>query len=265
LLALAHNIRIVLVGTTHPGNIGATARAMKTMGLSELYLVRPKLYPCAEATARASGADDVLAGARVCQSLGEAIASCGLVFGASARLRSLPWPQLDAHESAQQLMLEAARAPVALLFGRESSGLTNEELERCHCLVTIPADPQYNSLNLAAAVQVLCYEIFMAAMTAPQMNHPDVPALATADQMEHFYVHLEQVLLASGFLNPENPKKLMRRLRRLFNRARPDSVEINILRGILHSLGGPYKPIKRRCDGVSNSDILDKVDYYSQD
>lgn len=261
MLALAHNIRIVLVGTTHPGNIGATARAMKTMGLSELCLVSPKLYPCAEATARASGADDVLAGARVCQSLDEAIASCSLVFGASARLRSLPWPQLDARASAQQLVMEAAQAPVALLFGRESSGLTNEELERCHCLVTIPADPQYSSLNLAAAVQVLCYEILMAAMAAPQMHQPDAPRLATASEMEHFYAHLEQVLLASGFLNPENPKKLMRRLRRLFNRARPDKIERNILHGILRALGGRYMPIKRASSAVSsNSDIPDKVE-----
>jgi tRNA (cytidine32/uridine32-2'-O)-methyltransferase len=231
---MSARIRIVLVNTSHPGNIGAAARAMKNMALQRLYLVQPKIYPSAEATARASGADDVLANAVVCASLDEALAGCGLVLGMSARGRSLGCPQIDARESGRLAVAESARTEVALVFGRERTGLTNPELDRCHYLVQIPSNPAYGSLNLAAAVQVIAYEVMMAGLTRlplPQ-DAPEVE-LATAEEMERFYAHLERVLLDSGFLDPANPRHLMRRLRRLFNRIRPDRNEMNILRGVL--------------------------------
>lgn len=228
-------IRIVLVGTTHPGNIGAAARAMKNMYLSRLCLVAPQRFPDAEATSRASGADDILAAAEVYPTLEQALRGCSLVIGASARLRTMAWPQVDAREGGR-LALEHARAgeEVALMFGREHSGLTNEELERCNYLMHIPSNPQYSSLNLAAAVQVAAYEVMMAAgkpPAEPQAEGEEPPA--TADELEHLYGHLEQTLVQIGFLDPANPRLLMRRLRRLFNRARLEKTELNILRGIL--------------------------------
>jgi TrmH family RNA methyltransferase len=230
------NIRIVLIDTSHPGNIGATARAMKTMCLDHLYLVNPQRYPCAEATARASSANDLLARARVCTSLDAALQDCGLVIGASARMRSLSWPQLDPRQAAERLVEEGRQAPVAVIFGRENSGLTNEELERCHYLMHIPGNPEYNSLNLAAAVQVVAYEIMMAALLhddAPKSSAEEPPDYASATETEAFYAHMEQVLIEIGFLDPAKPRFLMRRLRRLFIRARLDKNEVNILRGIL--------------------------------
>lgn len=229
------NVRIVLIGTSHPGNIGAAARAMKTMNLGRLYLVAPQDYPCAEATARASGADDVLARARVCADLDEALAGCRFVVGTSARRRSLRWPEFDPRQCAERLMEEAAGGEVAVLFGRERTGLTNTELERCHALVCIPANPDYSSLNLAAAVQVIAYELAMAvrAPQPPPAGAGEQAPPATADELNRFYTHLEQVLVQTEFLDPAEPKQLMRRLKRLFNRARPDTVEMNILRGIL--------------------------------
>ena len=225
-------VRIVLVGTTHPGNIGASARAMKTMGLGRLVLVAPSVYPSAEATARASGADDVLYRAEMVATLDQALADCTLVVGASARKRGLSSPELGPREAASRLLAGACRAPVALVFGRESSGLSNTELDRCHYTVRIPANPAYASLNLAASVQVLAYELRQALTeTGPDPDDGHLPAPAA--ELERFYVHLQQVLLAIGFLDPANPRHLMRRLRRLFNRARPDQNEVNILRGIL--------------------------------
>ena len=231
--------RIVLIETSHPGNIGAAARAMKCMGLTRLYLVSPGRFPCAEATARASGADDVLAGAMVRDSLEEAIADCGLVIGASARQRRIPWPLLEPREAAARV-LEAASADTdcALVFGREHSGLTNEEMELCHFLVTIPTNPGFSSLNLAAAVQVLCYELRQGAGMAPAragQRDARVPA-ATAEAMERLYEHLQQVMIGTGFLDPAKPRRLMRRLRRLFNRAGLDSQELQILRGFLAAI-----------------------------
>ena len=228
------SIRIVLVGTTHPGNIGAAARAMKTMGLARLYLVGPAHYPDAEATARASGADDVLAGAVVCDDLAAALTGCPLVFGASARRRTLAWPEVDARECARQAT--GHDGEVALVFGREHSGLSNPELDHCHALVHIPANPAYSSLNLAAAVQLLAYEVRMAvgaAEPAPRAGE----ALASSEDVERFYAHLEETLVAIGFLDPDNPRQLMRRLRRLFSRARLERTELNILRGILTETG----------------------------
>jgi tRNA/rRNA methyltransferase/tRNA (cytidine32/uridine32-2'-O)-methyltransferase len=229
-------IRIVLVGTTHPGNIGAAARAMKNMGLDELVLVGPRYFPHADATARASGAEDLLDSARVVPNLESAIADCCYVAGASARSRTIGWPSMPPRECAEKLMRESAHGPVAVVFGPEKSGLTNDDLDRCHTLLTIPTDPGFSSLNLAMAVQVISYELRLARAHAPAtLQAPEAPP-ATAEELENFYVHLEQVLTVSGFLNPDNPRHLMRRLRRLFLRAQPDKNEINILRGILAAL-----------------------------
>jgi len=231
------NVRIILVGTTHPGNIGGAARAMKNMGLTELVLVRPKYFPHEDATARASGAVDVIEAARVVGTLDEALLDCTWVAGASARSRTIGWPAMEARECAARLLAESTRGQAAIVFGPEKSGLTNEHLDRCHALLTIPTDPGFSSLNLAMAVQVISYELRVASMTgnaiAPLAG--DVP-LATAADLERFYAHLEAVLTTSGFLDPEHPRHLMRRLRRLFLRAAPDQNEINILRGILTSL-----------------------------
>lgn len=228
-------IRIVLCETTHPGNIGAAARAMKTMGLEHLVLVAPKDYPSAEATARASGADDLLARARVVGRLEEALTGVGFAVGTSARLRRIPMPQLAPREAARRAVAEAAAQPVAVLFGRERSGLTNDEIDRCHALVNIPANPDYGSLNLGAAVQVLSYELRLAALagdgSGTEQGSRHRPA--TAEQLERFFEHLKETLLEIGFLDPRQSESMQRRLRRLFQRARPDDTEIHILRGIL--------------------------------
>ncbi len=228
------HVRIVLVGTTHPGNIGAAARAMKNMGLSDLALVEPKVFPSGEATARAAGADDILAAARVYGSLEEAIADRELVIGASARSRTIPWPQLAPRECAE--MLASRPVKTAILFGREHSGLDNEELERCHYLLRIPCDPEFSSLNIAAALQVVAYEIFVASGSEPVAEKPMSP-LATGEQMESFYRHLDETLHEIRFLHEKKSSpSLMRRLRRIFNRARLEQKEIHILRGILNAV-----------------------------
>ncbi|QBQ55331.1 RNA methyltransferase [Nitrosococcus wardiae] len=228
-------VRIILVGTTHPGNIGAAARAMHTMGLSRLYLVNPARFPCAEATARASGADELLAQAEICTNLPQAIAGCRTVFGLSARPRNISWPALDARACGALAVQESLEGEVAIVFGREHSGLSNVELDYCNYWVHIPSNPAYSSLNLAAAVQVMAYEVRMAAMAGTSLpsrrsteSHP-----ASVDEVEGFFQHLEQTLIEIGFLNPSNPKLLMRRLRRLFFRAHLEIREVNILRGIL--------------------------------
>ncbi|HET7588191.1 MAG TPA: tRNA (cytosine(32)/uridine(32)-2'-O)-methyltransferase TrmJ [Gammaproteobacteria bacterium] len=233
----AERVRIVLVGTTHSGNVGAVARAMKTMGLARLWLVAARCDVDEVATARASGATDVLAAAQHVDTLDEALTGCRLVLGTTARPRTLDWPALEPRPAAEKLVAEAAEGDVALVFGPERTGLSNEDVDRCHYRVTIPANPDYSSLNLAAAVQVLCYEIRVALNQAggERSETGEAPA-AGADDMARFYEHLERVLLASGFLDPANPRHLMRRLRRLFNRARPDQNEINILRGILRAV-----------------------------
>lgn len=231
-------IRFVLIGTTHPGNIGAVARAMKNMRLSRLCLVRPKIFPCAEATARASGADDLLQHAEIYDSLDDALAGCRLVVGTSARLRSVEWPQLDPRECAGVLLEESRHGDVALLFGRESSGLSNEELDRCHYLVNIPANPEYSSLNLAQAAQILAYELMIGVQERPGAEGSVTHRPVTADVMESFFVHLQQTMEDIGFSDPHQSDKLQRRLRRLFLRARPDSDEMNILRGVLSAAQG---------------------------
>lgn len=244
--ALYDNLRVVLVGTTHPGNIGAAARAMKNMGLTRLRLVQPSHFPHADASARASGADDVLARAEVYDTLSEAVADCALVIGASARQRTIPWPVLDPRAAADQAVETARSQAVALVFGREHAGLTNAELERCQYLLNIPANPDFSSLNLGAAVQVVAYEcrvrlLHMAQaepVQDPRAEHTDEAVnpdevLATSEDMERLYAHLEETLIALTFLSPDHPRQLMRRLRRLFGRAQPDRMEVNILRGML--------------------------------
>jgi TrmH family RNA methyltransferase len=229
-------IRFVLVETSHPGNVGAAARAMKTMGLGRLVLVRPKGYPSAEATARASGADDILAAARVVPELDAALAGANLVLGTSARLRSMTWPQLDARGAGAMMGVEAERGEVAVVFGRERTGLTNAELDRCHYLLHIPVSPAYPSLNLAAAVQVVAYEIRMARLGQTGSAEYTAATPATAERMAGLFDHLERTLAEIGYLDPANPRYLMRRLRRLFNRARLGDEEVNILRGILSAM-----------------------------
>ena len=226
------SIRIVLVGTTHPGNIGGVARAMKNMGLSDLALVGPRYFPHEEATARASGAHDVLENAIVVETLEEAIADCVYVAGASARSRAINWPLLDCRDAASRLIEESAGGKVAAVFGPEKAGLSNADLDHCDTLLTIPTDPDFSSLNLAMAVQVLTYEIRAASADKQPEYEADAP-LATSEEMEYFYSHLEKVMTDLQFLDPDNPRHLMRRLRRLFVRARPDKNELNILRGIL--------------------------------
>jgi len=226
--------RFVLVNTSHPGNIGGSARAMKNMGQEHLCLVAPKEFPSAEATSRASGADDLLADAKQFANLDEAIADSVLVFGASARQRRLPMPALDPRACAERICRQSWPDRVAILFGNEQSGLSNEELDRCHYLVQIPTNPAYPSLNLAAAVQVIAYELRMAAITGTEKAvRVSADEFATAQEVEQFYAHLEQTLIALGYLDPQNPKHLMRRLRRLYGRVRLDNNEVNILRGIL--------------------------------
>jgi TrmH family RNA methyltransferase len=226
-------IRIVLVGTTHPGNIGAVARAMKNMGLADLALVNPKHFPHEDATARASGASDILDGAVVVENLAAALTDCVYVAGASARSRTINWPCMGPRDCAERMIKETAHGKVAAVFGPEKTGLHNDDLDLCHTLLTIPTDPGFSSLNLAMAVQVLTYELRVAS-TLNEGPVFDVEAPpATSAEMEHFYTHLEHVLTDVRFLDPDNPRHLMRRLRRLFIRARPDKNEINILRGIL--------------------------------
>jgi len=233
------NIRVVMVETTHPGNIGATARAMKTMGYNNLYLVKPKIYPNAEATARAAGADDILGKAVVCDSLEEALYGCVAVVASTARPRTISHSVFTPREYAPKLYEMVKLGPVALVFGRESSGLSNEELEYCNVILQIPTNPEFSSLNVASAVQILCYE-FIQLLQLEDADKIDAGSddkektrLATADEMNYFYEHLEQSMIDVGFLNPEQPRKLIRRLKSLFNRAHLDENEVSILRGFL--------------------------------
>ena len=234
-------IRMVLVNTTHPGNIGGAARAIKNMGLTELYLVQPREYPAPRAVWRAAGARDILTNVKVVESLDEAIAGCGLVVGTSARERRIPWPLINPRECGEKIWGEAARHDVALLFGREDRGLTNSELQKCHYHVHIPSNPDYSSLNLATAVQVLAYEVRMASLQdenglLPSMDEWDQP-LATADELELFHQHLAETMATLKFYDPDNPKQLLTRMRRLFNRTRMDKMEVSMLRGLLTAAG----------------------------
>ena len=229
------NFKVVLVETSHPGNIGAVARAMKNMGMDQLRLVTPKLFPHADATARASGADDVLRSAHVYTSLQDAIADCQIVLGASARDRTISWPSVTVRECAEKWVGVPSEDNIGLVFGRENSGLKNHELDLCHYLLRIPCNPVYSSLNLAAAVQVVCYELFVASgqEVVSTIGDRGEEPLATTEQMEAFYQHLHQTMSDIGFLHPERSKSIMRRLRRIFNRTQLDTKELDILRGIL--------------------------------
>ena len=206
---------------------------MKNMGLSDLALVNPKLFPHEEATARASGAADILDGAVVVDTLEDALTDCVYVAGASARSRTINWPSRGPRDCAERMIQESNNGKVAAVFGPEQSGLQNEDLDLCHTLLTIPTDPGFSSLNLAMAVQVLTYELRVASMLDQGPVFDVEASPATGEEMEHFYTHLESVLTNIEFLDPENPRLLMRRMRRLFIRARPDKNEVNILRGIL--------------------------------
>jgi tRNA (cytidine32/uridine32-2'-O)-methyltransferase len=238
---MSDHIRIVLVNTTHPGNIGGVARAMKNMGISDLCLVEPKSFPHPDADARASGATDILEKARVVSTLDEALADCGLIFGTSARERHIPWPLVNPRELAAIATPLEGKARVAILFGREDRGLTNEELQRCHHHVHIPAVESFSSLNIAAAVQVITYELRMAQVADQQSARPqwgtdwDIE-LAEQRELELMFEHLERTLVEIEFLDPDNPRQLMPRLRRLLQRAVPDKVEVNVLRGILTAI-----------------------------
>ena len=254
---MLERIRIVLIGTSHPGNIGGAARAMHNMGLSDLALVAPRCESVtADSVSRASGADALVHAARVVGTLEEAVSDCTLVVGASARSRTLPWPMITPRELGERLPGELIHdeARIALVFGREDSGLSNAELQRCHAHVHIPTNPEFSSLNLAAAVQVLAYECRLSWLDQSEASHKDQVAdtdtadsapniasphgeesqpLATHEELEHYFAHLERTLITIGFHDPAMPRQLMARLRRVTLRSRPERMEINILRGIL--------------------------------
>ncbi len=263
---LLDKVRIVLVHTSDCRNIGSAARAMKTMGLSQLVLVDPVEMPNGQAQALAAGATDVLSNAKVVSSLREAIADCGLVIGTSARSRTLPWPMLEPRGCGEKMITEANEYPVALVFGRESSGLTNDELQLCHFHVQIPANPNYSSLNLAMAVQTLSYEVrtsYLFSLDEANQEYStgngtyigkksigkksisnktfnakseDDELYPVTEDTERFYQHFENALKTTGFIGDKHPGLVMTKLRRLFNRARPDAKEIKMMRGILSSI-----------------------------
>lgn len=254
-------IRIVLVETSHPGNIGAVARAMKNMGLSQLVLVNPKEFPSQIASVRASGAADVLNDARVVADLDEAIADCKVVFGASARFRKVSWPQLDVRETAELALKtvtdDSDANQVAILFGREDSGLSNAEMDKCHYLSHIPTNPTYSSLNIAAAVQVFVYECLMASdIKSVHEQRGYRHQLASAEQLEGFYDHLYQALQDIEFLDPAKNARFMRRMRRLFNRSQLDVREIDILRGVLTAAQRQSEKLK----DYTASEVLEQKD-----
>ena len=227
-------VRIVLIQTTHPGNIGAAARAMKNMGLEDLVLVAPRDFPSAEATARASGADDLLKRASVVDRLEDALSDRELIVGASARRRSIPWPELEPREAAGRILETGFKT--AILFGREQTGLTNEELECCHYLLHIPSNPEYSSLNVAQALQVVAYELFLQSRQphSEAVIHASEERPACANDMASYHDHLERVLRTVGFLHPtKHEESIQRRLRRIYNRAAPSVEELHLLRGIL--------------------------------
>lgn len=236
--SLLDSVRIVLVNTSDCRNIGSAARAMKTMGLKNLVLVDPIEMPNGQAQALAAGATDVLADLTVVDTLEEAVKDCGLVVGTSARSRTLPWPMLEPRNCGEKMIAEASEYPVALVFGRESSGLTNDELQLCHFHVQIPANPEYSSLNLAMAVQTLSYEVrmaFLAQENAKYVEKDDVE-YPVVDETERMFEHFEKALKATGFIVPSHPGLVMTKLRRFLNRARPDVKEVKMMRGILASV-----------------------------
>ena len=227
------SIRIVLVATSHPGNIGSTARAMKTMGLSSLYLVTPKSFPDYKAKEMAAGADDILDHAVVTGSLDEALAGCQLILATSARPRDLSLPGLIPSACAELVSQQSDNTHIAIVFGREHAGLTNEELLKCHYHIHIPSNPDYSSLNLAQAVQIVAYELRMKLLAPQAEVTMRVDEYATADEIEQFYEHLKEVFIEIQFLKTAHPRRLMQRVRRLFNRTNLEKMEVSILRGML--------------------------------
>lgn len=232
---MLNNVRVVLVRTYHPGNIGSAARAMKTMGLTNLVLVNPLDFPSDEATKMAASADDVIKNATICGSVYEAVKDCSMVIASTARSRAYDLPELSPEESAKQLLLSAKNKKVALIFGPERMGLSNEDLQFAKYRVTIPTSPEYSSLNLAAAVQTLSYEVFKqysASVSNQVENKREQPSI---EQMEQYFIRLEETLQDSGFIIKNHPGQIMQKLRSLFARAQLDEVELNILHGILAS------------------------------
>lgn len=234
-------ISIILTEPSHPGNIGATARAMKNMGLTHLCLIAPKDFPSPEATARASGAEDLLVSAHLAETLPQAIANSQLVIATSARIRAMTLPILDPRTAALKITQSAANGQaVAVIFGRERTGLENSELDLCQYQMQIPTNPNFSSLNLAQAVQIICYEIYLASLNNLE-NYSAPRELPENYELEYFYAHLEKILIATQFLDPDKPRFLMRRLRLLYNRAELDRQELNILRGILTAIENKFK------------------------
>ena len=245
-LSLLKNIRIVLVNTSHPGNIGAAARAMKNMGLSRLTLVEPKDYPSLEAINRSVGAVDILDNAVVVKDLNEAVSGCVWVAGTSARLRTIEWPILEPRECVDKSLEVIEQGDIAIVFGRENSGLTNDEMAKCNVLLHVPTDPDFSSLNLAAAVQVVCYEYRLALLdnkiTKKKGNKYRYDALAKANQVEGMYEHLHDALNYLGFFGKNNSDVVMHRLKGLFNRANVTQRELSIVRGICSAIQDKKRP-----------------------
>ncbi|WP_185840569.1 tRNA (cytosine(32)/uridine(32)-2'-O)-methyltransferase TrmJ [Vibrio cholerae] len=242
---MLERVKVVLVGTTHSGNIGSAARAMKVMGLSQMVLVDPQCQVDAQAIALAAGASEIALNAQIYPTLEAAVADCGLVVGTSARSRTLEWPMLEPRECGEKLISEANQHSVAMVFGRERTGLTNDELQLCHYHVCVPANPEYSSLNLAMAVQLLSYEVRMAYLALQQSSQSSTlqEEYPHHQELERFYAHLEQVIMQTEFISAQQPGQVMNKLRRMFTRARPEAQEINILRGILTSV---QKSISRK-------------------
>ncbi|EMC8696938.1 TPA: tRNA (cytosine(32)/uridine(32)-2'-O)-methyltransferase TrmJ [Vibrio cholerae] len=242
---MLERVKVVLVGTTHSGNIGSAARAMKVMGLSQMVLVDPQCQVDAQAIALAAGASEIALNAQIYPTLEAAVADCGLVVGTSARSRTLEWPMLEPRECGEKLISEANQHSVAMVFGRERTGLTNEELQLCHYHVCVPANPEYSSLNLAMAVQLLSYEVRMAYLALQQSSQSSTlqEEYPRHQELERFYAHLEQVIMQTEFISAQQPGQVMNKLRRMFTHARPEAQEINILRGILTSV---QKSISRK-------------------
>ncbi len=235
---MLERVKVVLVGTTHSGNIGSAARAMKVMGLSQMVLVDPQCQVDAQAIALAAGASEIALNAQIYPTLEAAVADCGLVVGTSARSRTLEWPMLEPRECGEKLISEANQHSVAMVFGRERTGLTNDELQLCHYHVCVPANPEYSSLNLAMAVQLLSYEVRMAYLALQQSSQSSTlqEEYPRHQELERFYAHLEQVIMQTEFISAQQPGQVMNKLRRMFTRARPETQEINILRGVLTSV-----------------------------
>ncbi len=242
---MLERVKVVLVGTTHSGNIGSAARAMKVMGLSQMVLVDPQCQVDAQAIALAAGASEIALNAQIYPTLEAAVADCGLVVGTSARSRTLEWPMLEPRECGEKLISEANQHSVAMVFGRERTGLTNDELQLCHYHVCVPANPEYSSLNLAMAVQLLSYEVRMAYLALQQSSQSSTlqEEYPRHQELERFYAHLEQVIMQTEFISAQQPGQVMNKLRRMLTRARPEAQEINILRGILTSV---QKSISRK-------------------